>query len=300
MDFDASHILLVVDDDSSNLDVIIKCFQDRPFRILYAPNGQKGYEVAIKEPPNIIIMDWTMPVMNGIDTTLKLKATEITKSIPILMATGVMTSSEDLQRALEAGAIDYIRKPFDPLELRARVNTALTLSLSFQEINRQKNEIRELLEKEKVLLQEQLDFKERELSIQALHAQEKIQLLAKIKDSLESLKKEADLADSNKTYHKLMKNIRSGLDNNKHAENFLYHFQHVHPQFLEKIKELGSELTTNEIKLCSYIKMGMNNKEIAQVSGVELGTIKSNINRLKKKLQLSPEDPLRTFITNLN
>ena len=295
----SNYKILVIDDDPNNLDIIIKYFNDRPFSIMYAPNGQLGYEVGVKSLPDLIIMDWAMPQMNGIDATLMFKATESTKHIPIVMATGVMTGSVDLQRALEAGAIDYIRKPFDPLELTSRVNAALTLSASFYEIQRQKNEIQELLNKEKVLLQEQLDFKERELSIQALNAQERIQLFSELQDELKALRKELGTA-SYKSLNRLERKVKDGLNSDKDSETFLFHFQHVHPQFFKKIENLGVELTGNDIKLCAYVKLGMRNKEIANLAGIEVTSVKRNINRLKKKLGLHPEDSLRQYIGELS
>ncbi|MEL6536487.1 MAG: response regulator [Bacteroidota bacterium] len=291
--------ILVVDDDHNNLEVIIKMFEDRPYRIMYAPNGQRGYDVAVAELPDLIISDWAMPIMNGIDLTLKLKATRTTKDIPVVIATGVMTSAEDLQEALEAGAIEYIRKPFNALELRARVNAALILSQSMQQIREQNKEIQALLEKEKVLLQDQLDQKERELSIQALHSQEKQQLLAEMLEDLQKMGK-AERIQEALSFKRLVKKLKGAIQDDQSEENFLRHFEGVHPHFFQLIHERNDTLTPNELKLCAYVKLGMNNKEVAQLSGVELGTVKSNINRLKKKLELSADDSLRQYIMNLS
>lgn len=289
--------ILVIDDNNTSLETFINCFQG-DYRILYAPNGEIGYNIALKELPNLIIMDWAMPVMNGIDTTLKLKATKATKNIPVVMATGVMTDTKDLKQALEAGAIDYVRKPFDPLELTSRVNAALIINKSFNEISKQKNEIEKLFEKEKILMQQQLDHKERELSTQALQSQEKIQLLQEIREGLKKLKKEANLANSD-TFKQLFRNTKEALENGKNSHDFLFHFENVHPNFFEKLKKLAyPDMTSNELKIAAYIKIGMNNKEIAQMSGIEVGTVKSNINRLKKKLNLGPKDNIRKFINN--
>ncbi|HAA16687.1 MAG TPA: hypothetical protein DCE41_35250, partial [Cytophagales bacterium] len=258
-----------------------------------------GYDVAAAELPDLIISDWAMPIMNGIDLTLKLKATRTTKDIPVVIATGVMTSAEDLQEALEAGAIEYIRKPFNALELRARVNAALILSQSMQEVKRQNEEIHGLLEKEKVLLQDQLDQKERELSIQALHSQEKQQLLSEMLTDLQKLGKTEGIQET-QGFKRLAKKLKGAIHDDQSEENFMRHFEGVHPHFFRLINERNDGLTPNELKLCAYVKLGMNNKEVAQMSGIELGTVKSNINRLKKKLELGADDSLRQFILNLS
>ena len=99
----------------------LRAYYDQ-IEILNAGNGKMAVRVAEEELPDIIIMDWDMPEMNGIMAIKQLQADERTKHIPVIMCTGVMTSAENLQLALETGAIDYIRKPVDTLELKARIN----------------------------------------------------------------------------------------------------------------------------------------------------------------------------------
>lgn len=290
--------ILVIDDESANLSVISKYLEHRPYSILYAPNGENGYEIAIAEQPDLIILDWAMPILNGIDTMLKLKATEETKCIPIIIATGVMTGSKDLHKALEAGAMDYVRKPYDPLELDARVCSAIMLKNSIEKIRSQGEEIRQLVSKEKQLLKEQLDFKERELSILSLHDQEKGKLLHKIHDKLKVLKKEQKI-DSSKVYQELIKIVTGGMQG-KNSEEFLYHFQHVHPDFFKHLSARSSQLTAHELKICSYLKLAMRNKEIAEITGTSVGTVKSNVNRIKNKLGLNVDVSLRKYIREMD
>ena len=66
-------------------------------------------------------MDWQMPVMDGIEATKQLKLNDTTKDIPVIISTGIMIDSSDLSAALIVGAVDYLRKPFDEIELIARV-----------------------------------------------------------------------------------------------------------------------------------------------------------------------------------
>lgn len=131
------HKILVVDDNPINLEIIINYCENikGPRKIFQANNGKMALKVAKKIIPDLIIMDWEMPEMSGIEAVKELKKIETTKFIPIIMATAVMTSSENLKTALEAGAIDYLRIPIDPIELTARINSMLKLSDSFQEIN---------------------------------------------------------------------------------------------------------------------------------------------------------------------
>lgn len=289
--------ILVIDDEVLNIEFITQHFADRPFEILYAQNGDLGYEIACEAIPDLIITDWAMPILNGIDTTLKLKANEKTQRIPIIMATGVMTESKDLQYALEVGAVDFIRKPFNKLELTARVDSALALGHAMKEIREQRDEISELLEKERRELNLRLDYKERELSIKALHEQEKFQLLNEIQNNLAKLKEEYDMDGSN-TYRYLTKTIKAGLKE-KDDGDFLYHFQHVHPEFFKQLKVRSTDLSPTELRLCAYVKLGMRNKEIADITSTEVTSVKTSISRIKKKLDLETDISLRKFVTSL-
>lgn len=139
----ANRTILIVDDDSGNLKLVksILIFEKESFNVLTAQNGQLACEIARKELPDLIIMDWDMPIMDGLEATRRLQQNPDTKLIPIIIATGVMMTSEDLQTALEAGAVDYVRKPIDKIELLARVNSILKLSNSFKKIHNQRQRI---------------------------------------------------------------------------------------------------------------------------------------------------------------
>lgn len=128
--------ILVIDDQYNNLKTITAYFDasSEPYAILGATSGMVGYKLALEKRPDLIIMDWEMPQMNGIEVVKKLKAEPATEDIPIIMATGVMTHPDDLKTALEAGAIDYVRKPIDKVELLARTRSAIALSESYQQI----------------------------------------------------------------------------------------------------------------------------------------------------------------------
>jgi signal transduction histidine kinase len=135
--------ILVADDQPGNLDTIIKYLEESEgvYNILNATNGQIACKVAEKKQPDLIIMDWEMPVMSGIEAIRYLKSQDSTKDIPIIMATGVMLSPAHLKVALDAGAIDYIRKPIERTELLARINSILKLADSYKMIKAQNENI---------------------------------------------------------------------------------------------------------------------------------------------------------------
>jgi len=134
--------ILVVDDEPNYIETIINCFENKNYQIIIATDGEAGCQIAKNEKPNLIIMDWEMPKMNGIESIKKIKKDPSIKDIPIIMATGKMLSSIDLQVALEAGAVDYIRKPIDKIELIARTRANLHLSENYKKI-KELNEVKD-------------------------------------------------------------------------------------------------------------------------------------------------------------
>jgi PAS domain S-box-containing protein len=129
--------ILLVDDEPLNLKLYDKMLKEHNFVITTATNGQECLDRVCEEFPDLIILDWNMPVMDGIDALETLKKDNSTKDIPVLMVTGVMTSSEDLAYAMTVGAVDFLKKPFDKQELNARVRNILLLNESINALKSQ-------------------------------------------------------------------------------------------------------------------------------------------------------------------
>ncbi len=140
-----------------NLNIVIDFLKDSGLnlKIFKAPNGKIACDIAEKKMPNLIITDWDMPVMNGIEAIKWLKNNEVTKDIPVIVMSGAMIQPVDVKTALEFGAVDYIRKPVDKIELIARVNSMLNL---FESINKIK-----LLYEELRATNDQLHLQQEEL-----------------------------------------------------------------------------------------------------------------------------------------
>ncbi|WP_299458739.1 hybrid sensor histidine kinase/response regulator [uncultured Microscilla sp.] len=135
--------ILIVDDQSENIQTITHFLEEaqQGYELLIASNGKVAFEVAKKTLPDLIITDWDMPFMNGLELTQAVKTNTSTQHIPILLITGVYTSSEDLKTALDAGAHDYLRKPIQKVELWARASSVLKLMQSYSTIQTQTTEI---------------------------------------------------------------------------------------------------------------------------------------------------------------
>lgn len=139
LDIMKTYTILIADDNHENIQLIVDVLESSGIqhKIIRAVNGKVLCELALKRCPDLIITDWEMPEMNGIEAITILKNNESTKDIPIIMCTGRMTSSENLKMALDSGAVDYIKKPIDSIELHARVYSMLKLTDSYRTIKEQ-------------------------------------------------------------------------------------------------------------------------------------------------------------------
>jgi len=143
------YTVLIVDDDQMYLHTINHIITniDSNIETEIATNALEAEKKAERNPPDLIIIDWEMPAVSGIDFIKKIQDNPDLFDIPAIVCTGRMTDSENLKTAFDAGAVDFIRKPIDKIELISRVNSMIRLSESYQTIKKQREEL--MIEKEK-------------------------------------------------------------------------------------------------------------------------------------------------------
>ena len=117
--------VLVVEDDPVILRLLEVNFELEGFDVLLAHDGVEGIEVARAHRPDIVVSDIMMPRASGLELVEALKGDEATRSIPIILLSAKAQTS-DLKTGMEAGADDYVTKPFEPLDLVERVNALLS------------------------------------------------------------------------------------------------------------------------------------------------------------------------------
>jgi class 3 adenylate cyclase/CheY-like chemotaxis protein len=110
------------------------------FIYLKANNGRDACKIAQNSQPDLIIMDWEMPKLNGIRALILLKRNELTRNIPVVI-TSAFSDALAVHKALKAGAMDYIRKPIEPIELIARVRSVLALNSSIKALKQKQGEL---------------------------------------------------------------------------------------------------------------------------------------------------------------
>ena len=127
--------ILIVDDQKSNLHLLRELLYEQG-EIILAKNGHQGLDKATKLKPDLILLDVVMPEMDGFETLQALKKIVGLEDIPVMFITGLRDVGHE-QKGLSLGALDYIRKPFNPAIVKARVETHLKLA-------RQNNDLKEL------------------------------------------------------------------------------------------------------------------------------------------------------------
>lgn len=136
-------IILIVDDDSSNLKILHTYFEKSDFHVVAAKNGKEALEKAPTLLPDLILLDVMMPGINGFETCRRLKANETTKDIPIIFMTG-LTEPKTKVKGFEIGGLDYIAKPFYYQEVIARVNVQLALRKLQHQLQHQNKQLQAL------------------------------------------------------------------------------------------------------------------------------------------------------------
>jgi len=135
--------LLVVDDDPDSLDIIAEALKWEGYLVEKASSGEEGISLIKTWNPHLVLLDVNMPGMNGVETLKDLRAKE--QYVSVMFISG-NTSTEAVIGGLDAGADDYIPKPFDPLELLARVRTQLRIKDLNDQLRSSNEKLKELVD----------------------------------------------------------------------------------------------------------------------------------------------------------
>ncbi len=117
-------LVLVADDDPDILSLVTLRLERDGYEVIGAPDGERAVEKALERTPDLALIDVSMPKLDGYEVTERLRQHEPTSAIPIILLTARVQDS-DVARGIEAGADDYMKKPFSTADLRTRVQAAL-------------------------------------------------------------------------------------------------------------------------------------------------------------------------------
>jgi CheY-like chemotaxis protein len=116
--------ILVVEDNEVNQRIIVRRLERRGFEVLLAGDGKRGVELATSELPDLILMDMSLPILDGWEATRRIKADETTRHIPVIALTAHAMVG-DREQALDAGCDDYDVKPIDIERLSGKIDAQL-------------------------------------------------------------------------------------------------------------------------------------------------------------------------------
>lgn len=269
--------ILVVDDDleSLRLTVNILMSSESEYNVMHTNSADTAYKIAADRLPDLIITDWNMPHKSGIELINDLKSDKKTKNIPVIIISGYMITPLDLKKALDAGAMDYLTKPVQSVELEARVNSALLLARSYQEIIRIKNN---------------------EINDNSLYLIRTNEFIKSIPKKLQALKEASKENQSviNAVEKEIEHFLKSGI-----WERFDTSFSNLHTDFHKNLLNNFPTLSPKELKLSAFILLGMSTKDMASLLNQEPDSIKVARYRLRQKLELDKGQNLQAFLASI-
>jgi len=269
--------ILIVDDHAENIQLITRTLESSflETRLYQAMSAGAALELCEQVPFDLILSDYNMPGKTGIDLIKIVKSDHRTAHIPIIIVTAVMISPADLEETLASGAHDYIRIPFDPLELTSRVNAALTLSRCHL------NEIRK----------KDLELTEKAL-IHARNNEFDINLTKDLHSLLEMIDHHTQARDF------LFERIQMLEQKIKEDgwKSFELSFQNIHAGFINNLLQAHPNLTPGELRLCMLLKLGMSTKDIAAMLYLTPESLKVARCRLRGKLSINEGTGFQSFL----
>jgi CheY-like chemotaxis protein len=116
--------ILIVEDNEMNRDMLSRRLERRGYQIVMALDGQQGIDAAVRDKPDLILMDMSLPVLDGWEATRRLKSAPETQAVPIIALTAHAMQSDE-QRAREAGCDDFDTKPIEFVRLLSKIEAIL-------------------------------------------------------------------------------------------------------------------------------------------------------------------------------
>lgn len=176
---------------------------------------------------------------------------------------------------------------------------SLLLEKALEQDEKEKSLLREKLKiEENLRLQNEVDFKHKELATVTLNIQQKNCLLEELREHLYNLSEKQD-TDKEEAIKNMRRSIKSNINFDNDWDKVKVHFENVHTGFFEKLSSLAPLLTPNELKQCAYIKINMNPKEVGNLLGIDAQSVRMSRYRIKKKIGMPEDKDLSEFILSL-
>lgn len=284
-----SESILIVDDIPENLSLLHSSLDQAGYQVLVATSGISAIEIAHRVIPDMILLDGSMPEMDGFESCQQLKSSPVTEHIPVIFMTG-LTETEHIVRGFQVGGVDYVTKPLNIDEVQARVKTHL---LQARLMHQQK----QMLDATgSAILSLNLEGKIiwRTPIVDALLLQQQIEILH-FQDSLAQwLKALLQAPDPTQVQYaqyggavaqQIQLNLLSKLDKQVLSKNVLVQLktQAAMPS-VEEILQACSMLTPREAEVMHWVTMGKTNRDIAEILDLSPRTVNKHLEHVFEKL----------------
>ena len=270
--------ILIVDDIPSNIRLMVSILDENGYSVSYAQSGKHAIELCDRVQFDLILLDVMMPEMDGFEVCGILKEMDLTKDVPIIFLTA-RTDQDSILKGFDAGGVDYVTKPFNEKELMVRIRTHLDLK-----------QTRDALESE-------LDFKKKVMTENALFITRRTELGNSIISELKMINKETGNAHSDLIYGAISK-LKSLMQGQEWKE-FEIRFEEEHSRFREVLLKRHPDLTPNEVKLCTFLRLDMSSKEISEITNQSVRALETARSRMRKKLGLKRSDNLVQYLFDI-
>lgn len=278
--------IMIVDDTPENLQLLREMFDNAEYRVVAFPSGKLALAAACKNPPDIILLDINMPEMDGFEVCRQLKTDEVLKDIPVIFVSA-LSETQDKVRAFTAGGVNYVTKPFQFEEVRARVRTHLDLCRARRELKRQND-----------ILHENLRLRELVDQISRHDLKSPLTVFLNIP---EMLLEEENLLPDQKELLQLLSNsgrrmsemIRRSLDLIK-MEKGIYEFVAVPVDFLKVVRQVFFELDGLMSQKKLHLELQLDGRlasdtEALNIPGEEFVFHSMLANLIRNAIEASPE-----------
>lgn len=149
-------LILIVDDVARNIQVAGTALREHGYRIIPTSNSLQVVPIAEKACPDLILLDISMPEIDGFEVCRRLKANPKTQDIPVVFLTA-RTETQDIVKGFELGGVDYLTKPFNSAELLARIRTHISITRLRQDVEEKANEVARLQREQEAFLRHELN-----------------------------------------------------------------------------------------------------------------------------------------------
>ncbi len=270
--------ILIVDDIPSNIRLMVSILDDQGYSVSYAQSGKSAIELCKKVNFDLVLLDVMMPGMDGFEVCKELRTLEHYTDVPVIFLTA-RTDQQSILKGFETGGVDYVTKPFSEKELLVRIRTHLDLKIT------------------RDALATELRFKKKIMIENALYISRRTEIGNSIVDDLRAINKETrnEYSDKILTAISKLKNMIKGQE----WKEFELRFEEEHSKFRETISESHPDLTPNEVKLCTFLRLNMSSKEISEITGQSVRALETARSRMRKKLGLSRSDNLVQYLCDI-